>query len=109
MNWALEGLQRLRSRERFDVPACVKNATYVFQQHNDIPAMFIQECCPTGENYKTKSSQLYEKYSAWCFANGHKPKSSTAIADDWERLGFEKQKEMVGNYWHGVGIQVENE
>ncbi len=109
LNWALEGLRRLRERGKFEIPACVQDATAHFQETNDVAAVFVAECCLTGEDYKAKSSLLYEKYSAWCFANGHKPKSSTAIADDWERLGFEKRKEMVGNYWHGVGIQVENE
>ena len=107
LNWALEGLRRLRARGRFEVPASVQGATDRFQETNDIPAVFLADCCIIGAQYKIKSSVLYEKYGAWCLANGHKPKSSTAIVDDWERLGFERKKFPAGMFWLGVGLQTD--
>jgi hypothetical protein len=30
------------------------------------------------------------EYKQWCELNGHKPKSSTSVSEDWQRLGFER-------------------
>lgn len=110
LNWALDGLARLRARGRFDIPAVVQEATAHFRETNDIPAVFVAECCLTGTNpgtglpYRTQGSALYKAYSDWCRDNGHKPASSTSIADDWRRLGFEKYLAAGKAWWRGVGV-----
>ncbi len=109
LNWAIEGLARLTKRGGFDVPECVKNATDNFQKNNDTASAFVFDCCKVGTEYKAKSSLLYEAYKTWCLANGHKPKASNNISDDWERIGFEKKKEPAGMFWNGVGVVSEYE
>jgi putative DNA primase/helicase len=104
LNWALAGLKRLRDRGRFDVPVCVKEATANFKYHNDIPAVFVGECCLLGPDYKVQSKTLYEAYKAWCIANGHKPQSSTGMATEWERLGFDRYWPGGVAWWKGVGL-----
>jgi P4 family phage/plasmid primase-like protien len=104
LNWALEGLRRLRKRGRFDVPAVIKDATAQFRENNDIPALFVEERCVTGEGRSVKASELYSGYKMWCEQTNHKPKSSTTIAEDWRRLGFEKVKKKTGNFWSGVDL-----
>jgi putative DNA primase/helicase len=106
LNWALEGLQRLTKRGRFEVPACVQDATANFQQDNDVPALFIEEHCSVGPDRKVQASQLYKEYAWWCEENGHRPQSSTRVAADWERLGFEKRKSKGLAYYHGVGLKL---
>lgn len=112
LNWALEGLDRLRQRGRFDIPASVVAATDNFRNTNDIPAQFVAECCvtgtdETGDPYKVKSSQLYKNYRDWCFDTGHKPQSSTSIAQDWRRLKFEQHRGGAGVFWWYVGLFVD--
>lgn len=113
LNWALAGLARLRQRGRFEIPQVVKEATDHFRETNDIPAVFVAECCKTGVNettkkpYRAQSSLLYGAYAQWCKDNGHKPQSATSIADDWLRLGFEKKPANGRVWWHGVGMVVE--
>ena len=41
------------------------------------------------ENSQTQPQPLYEAYRHWCVVNGHKPMSSTAVAAEWKRLGYE--------------------
>ncbi len=106
LNWAIEGLHRLNARGRFDVPACVKTATDDFQAKNDVPALFIAECCTTGPEDRVRPNELYATYKAWCDTNGHRAKSSTAIADDWARLGFTRYKPGGVTYWRGVAVDV---
>ena len=109
LNWALEGLRRLRARGRFEIPECVKSATADFQRHNDIPALFVEECCLTGPDYKTQANTLYQTYKKWCEDSGHKPMSSTSLAGEWERLSFEKYSANGRHYYRGVGVLLEGE
>jgi putative DNA primase/helicase len=104
LNWALEGLRRLRGRGRFDVPEIIQRATEEFRETNDIPALFVEERCNKGEHLQVKSSELYSEYKHWCELTGHKPQSSTTIAEDWRRLGFEKVSKRTGNFWQGVDL-----
>lgn len=110
LNWALDGLDRLRERGEFDIPQVVKDSTDDFRETNDIPAAFVAECCIVGSDpksrqpYRTQGGVLYKAYSEWCRENGHKPQSSTSIAEDWRRLGFERYKAMGKSWWRNVGV-----
>lgn len=107
LNWALEGLARLQKRGRFVVPQCVEDATQEFKETNDVPALFLDDSgVLLGDNFKTGSQQLYNAYRTWCIENGHKPQSSTSIANEWERLGFEGYKANGRKYWRGIGLPL---
>lgn len=111
LNWALDGLTRLRERGRFEIPAAVATATDNFKATNDIPASFVEEKCVTGndangEPYRAQTGQLYEAYRLWCVTTGHKPQSSTSLGNDWKRLGFEKRRPGGVVYWYGVGLKT---
>jgi len=107
LNWALEGLARLRKRGHFLIPECVIGATESFKHTNDVPGVFVSERCIIGGEYKTQSSELYAAYKEWAFSSGHKPQSSTSIAEEWARLGFERFRSNGKTYWRGVGILFE--
>lgn len=111
LNWALDGLERLRNRGRFEIPQEVKDATKSFRDNNDIPGRFVEECCVTGadangESYRAQTGQLYTAYRQWCDQNGHKPHSSTTVAEDWKRLGFEKRRPGGVVHWFNVGLKA---
>jgi len=110
LNWALEGLARLKKRGRFEIPHEIVTATDNFKNNNDIPRAFVEDCCVTGYDnkrnlYRVKSSQLYTAYKMWCIDSGHKPQSKTSIADDWKRLGFEQRRQSDGMYYYSVGLK----
>jgi P4 family phage/plasmid primase-like protien len=106
--WSLDGLDRLRQRGYFCIPDEVQRASLDFRAANDIPAAFLADCCvvdTTGRSgFKAASGDLYKAYKQWCLDNGHKPKSSTALADDWRRLGLERSMSGGYPYWHGVEL-----
>ena len=102
LNWALDGLERLRRRERFEVPRAVRDATVRWREMNDVPAMFVAEECETGDGKAARAAQLYYRYQSWCHLNGHKAKSATHVAEDWRRLGFVPKRDKRGVVWHGV-------
>jgi putative DNA primase/helicase len=104
LNWALAGLQRLRDRGRFEIPASVTEAVEQFQKTNDVPALFVAECCVTGIDKEVTATGLYDAYKGWCIDSGHKPQSSTSLAQDWKRLGFERKHGRNGSVWEGIGL-----
>jgi putative DNA primase/helicase len=109
LNWALEGLERLRDRGYFKIPESVQDATKHFQETNDVPATFVEEKCIRNKDEREQASTLYKEYKFWCEENGHRPFSSTRIAPEWERLGFTKQESGGRRYYRGLRLRLPNE
>ncbi len=105
LNWAIEGLRRLRARGHFEIPACVQDATVQFQYANDIPATFLAECCERGSDHHVQGGELYKAYREWCELNGHKPMSATALAEHWARLGLERYRGDGKTFYRGVKLR----
>lgn len=108
LNWALDGLDRLRRRGFFEIPSCVQDATRHFRETNDVPAIFVEEKCLKGDELSSQGSLLYAAYKDWCIENGHKPKSNTSVAEDWRRMGFEKYLANGKSFWRGIGLKVDS-
>jgi putative DNA primase/helicase len=108
LNWALEGLRRLRERGSFEIPAAVQEATDEFRRTSDVPRMFVEEACITSdvEGIKERAQTLYSAYKHWCVVNGHKPQSKTALSREWRRMGFERAPADHGYPCYG-GIKVD--
>jgi putative DNA primase/helicase len=109
LNWALEGLERLQNRGRFEVPADVEEATTQFRENNDVPALFVADRCVVEAIAREKAQELYEEYKQWCEDNGHRAQSSTRLADDWQRLGFERKRIKGSSYYQGVRVRLPGE
>ncbi|HEX5735977.1 MAG TPA: phage/plasmid primase, P4 family [Blastocatellia bacterium] len=109
LNWALDGLYRLRQLGHFYTPDEVQQASIEFRESNDIPAAFIAECCDVDisgkSDLKVAAGDLYKAYKEWAIATGHKPKSIQAIAEDWKRLGFWRTESGGYPYWNGLSLR----
>jgi putative DNA primase/helicase len=97
--WAVEGLKRLRERDRFDVPQSVREGMVDFEYNNDPAAQFLAEMCELGEHYQTTPGELHEVYSAWCRHYGYKPKAKNTAGEDWHRLKVKDGRTKRGRYW----------
>ena len=104
LNWALRGLWRLKKRGHFEVPAGVEDATKQFRENNDVPALFVEDRCVRGTDSEVPASKLYREYKYWCDENSHRPQSSTRVAADWQRLGFERKRTMSGTLYQGLRV-----
>jgi putative DNA primase/helicase len=104
LNWALEGLHRLNQRGHFEIPAGVLDATKQFRENNDVPALFIEDRCIRGMDFEMPAARLYREYKYWCEENGHRPQSSTRVAADWQRLGFERKRTTAGTVYQGLRL-----
>jgi P4 family phage/plasmid primase-like protien len=109
LNWALEGLHRLRERGRFEIPAAVQQATAEFEKRNDVPAIFLDAECVRGAGESISAQRLYEAYKGWCEDNGHRPLSSTKASDEWQRLGLDRDRPRSGTVYHGARLKMPTE
>lgn len=103
-NMALIGLKRLRKAKAFTKAGQSEQAREEYKAENDIEAAFVAECCIRNPDAQINAQKLYDKYSTWCKRNGSMAKSSTKVARDWDRLGFQKVKANSGNIWRGVEL-----
>lgn len=103
-NWALEGGQRLRERGRFSIPAVIEDASEDFRISNDVPQLFLDECCEMNADDRTPATTLYAAYTRWCERNGHYRESSTKFGIDMTRLGLTMIKSNI-KYRLGVKIK----
>lgn len=99
LNWALDGLDRLRERGGFKIPTSVADATDEFQRSNDVVGEFLDVRCVQEAGAYTTPSTLYCTYTMWCEANGHKPKSSTQFKADLEKRGFVQKRTKKARSW----------
>jgi len=107
--WAVKGLIRLRKRGRFLIPDSVTDAVKEWERNNDVPRLFVEERCVTGEGKRVKSSELYRAYKEWCMDTGHYAKANNRITEDWERLGFENVRPGNVSYYKGLDLREYNQ
>jgi P4 family phage/plasmid primase-like protien len=112
-NWAYEGLKRLNTRGRFEIPAGLLTERETYRIQNDIPQMFLEEACErvdtfdeNGHYNRIQSSILYFNYKQWCLNTSHKPLSSTVFGAEMKRLGIEKAS-VDGKVWY-LGIRLKS-
>lgn len=95
------GLTRLRNRDSILVPGSVSAATQEFQNSNDVPGKFVEECVTLDPSKSIGGGELYTAYRGWCFDNGHRPLSSVRVAQEWQRLGLTRTRAGGKTTYHG--------
>lgn len=66
--WALQGLARLNTNQRFTIPAASRvEMDFIAESYSPIK-VFVDACCVLGGNGKTSATDLYEVYRAWALA-----------------------------------------
>lgn len=105
--WSMEGLQRLRARERFEVPMSSVAALNTYRQEADPIGLFVEDCLDRAEIGGMRSSEIYEGYSKWCRANGYAPKNISGFGKRLKELRFESYRTAEGSCWK-VNAKAEN-
>ena len=65
LNWALEGLCRLRGRGRFKVPDASKKAAQGHRQDSHPELQFFEDCCEAEAKAEVDCSELQLAFSQW--------------------------------------------
>ena len=75
LNWAIEGLARLRQQGEFTESKIMDEAIHEFRSDNDPTIEFFEEYISPGEGY-VEATRFYELYCYWCRKSGYRPMSS---------------------------------
>jgi len=108
LNWAIEGCQDWQ-KQGLGFPQAVIDATDGYRTEMDHIASFINERCITGErNEKTKSSELFLAYQAWCDFNDEDSESHRMFGLKLSEKGYEKKKSGNGTFYFGIRLKSIN-
>lgn len=77
-NWAVEGLQRLNQRKRFDIKDFMKEARQDLRDESNPIDVFFRETIEVTNDFNSyiAKPELYNKYLDWCRNNGNAPMSN---------------------------------
>jgi putative DNA primase/helicase len=81
LNWALDGLERLATTDRFTQPHNSAEAMAALHDLASPVAAFARDCCVTGKDgkgviYEFNCDALYRVWKLWAEENGHKAGTS---------------------------------
>lgn len=106
LNWALAGLQRLRSHGRFTDAVAVRDAVAEYRTSQNVVALWLHErttyalpeaARPRGA--RTKAREAFQDYLQWAAAtNRQRTQTETAFGADLGKL-VQRQRDMTGKYY----------
>lgn len=71
LNWALDGLNRLRTEGGFNTPAASESVRDNYVRLSAPVSAFLEELCEVGGNNSVKCGDLYKTWLLWAEENGH--------------------------------------
>jgi putative DNA primase/helicase len=80
LNWAIEGLRRLRTRGHFVLPPSSLDVLNKLKRKAAPALNFIDDECELGPDYHINLDDLFLIYRDWCEINGHRPSSKSAFS-----------------------------
>ena len=77
LNWALDGLERLRARGRFQQPASSAAIIQEFEDLGSPIAAFLRDCAVVHAGYRIRKDRFYEAWKTWCKETGREHPGTT--------------------------------
>ncbi|MDP9300610.1 MAG: phage/plasmid primase, P4 family [Actinomycetota bacterium] len=78
-NWALRGLDRLRERGHFQMPASAREALRQLEDLSSPTGAFVRDRCEVGPALEVDKDVLYEDWKTWCEREGKARAGSKAV------------------------------
>ena len=97
--WAIEGLQRLRARGKFEVPASSDQALAQYREESDLVAFYAAQCLRRSDRAGIKPAELYQHFQPWCRDRGLSPLNIINLGKRLSALGFEQRRPGGVTQW----------
>jgi len=114
-NWALEGLDRLRDRGYFQLPASAREAQRHLEDLASPVGAFVRDMCEVGAAFQVEKDLLWDAWKAWCFDEGRdKPGTKAVFARDLRATvpGLTpirpRDGEERSHAWRGVNVRQQS-
>jgi putative DNA primase/helicase len=102
LRWMLDGCRDWQQGGGLRPPAAVINATAEYLEAEDSLAVWIEERCERGPNYKAQSSVLFSSWSSWAEEAGEPMETMKWFSASLENRGFQKKKTNGGRFFLGL-------
>lgn len=104
--WMVEGARRfIANKYKLNAPAVVREALADYRRSCDWLSDFLEECCEQGEGYAVGSSDLYQRYAAFCQVSGADyRRNNKDFKSALQMAGFESKHTMKG--WIYTGLRL---
>lgn len=100
LNFALDGLRRLRLRGRFPESKAVQEAVNEYRKESNPVAQWLDERTePINQPY-TAATALYADYCAWCGNNGRQAMNSNNFSRELTKLKIDGKKLTNGKFYY---------
>ena len=108
LSWMIEGARRfIANGYKLTPPAVVREALAEYRKSCDWLGAFIEEDCELGESYAVGSTDLYQRYTAFCQVSGDYRRDSRDFASAMQSAGFDKKHTKKG--WLYMGLRLKSE
>jgi putative DNA primase/helicase len=87
LSWAVQGCLKWQKYGLKDA-AVIKRATASYRDESDTIGLFIEECAEKTTDGHSKQSDVYDAYTRWAIANGHKPIASRRLRQALEERHY---------------------
>jgi len=105
LNWALEGLRRLRERGEFLEPEEVKAESDQFKDDSDVIGQFIAEECATGKDLQVETKVLHNRYREWAEDAGHGVMGRIPFGRAISERGYPSRVSNSVRFFHGIAVR----
>lgn len=111
LNWAIQGLQRLRDQKDFTRSAASEEAMDAYRRENNPILDFFDEFVEVDPKARVRISQFYELYKYWCEKMGYRPMSVKSMGVEVRRkFGDVRFRHGFGNReWNYRGLKFSTE
>lgn len=108
LSWMINGARRfIANGYKLTPPAVVREALDEYRKSCDWLGHFLENCCETGENYTTASSEIYQRYTAHCQVTGDYRRNSRDFKAAMKAAGFESKHGKKGCLYYGLRLRSE--
>lgn len=103
LNFAIDGLRRLRQRGRLPESAAVAQAVKQYKHESNPVSQWLDDCATTEGGPETLASLIYADYERWCVRNGRQALNNVNFGKELRRLGVAGKRKTIGMVY-GVGL-----
>jgi putative DNA primase/helicase len=96
LNWALDGLDRLRLQGGFTRSNTCDESLDKYRTENNPARMFLRETCQESPDGETPCEALYGAYQRWCELNGYSPLADRSFGKEVRRVFKKSERRKVG-------------
>ncbi len=96
LNWAIDGLVRLKLNNKFTQSDAADEAKRQYREEANPVAQWVSTQTVPSAHYATLAGALFRNYMEWCHQQNEKPVTSTQFGKDLKRLKIESDRKGAG-------------